>query len=728
MSYGSDGADVLDVLLKLSNLQGFVAGTREAAAGVRDIGVAAEETSGKSQIASSKMSGVAGLASKAFRGTAVAAGVFAYQSVKMANTFDQQMEMIHTQAGATQIEVGNMSKAILGMAGSGQYAQGPVKLAEGLYHLESIGLRGARALTALKVASQGAAVGNADLEDTTTALGSAWLVNIKGGGDLKQVMATLNATVGAGNMRMGDLVNSLGTGVLAAGKLAGLSLNDVMGALATLSDEGYRGSSAMAQLATSFHFLTDPTAKAKKALGELGLSQFQLSDTMRTKGLPATLALLKNRLAGFSPARQEALLGDILPAGRGRVLEVLMNQVDRYGKKIHQIQNTSKNFGEDVAATHKTAAFQIHAAWSSIQSQMIRVGHLLQPIVVELAKGLAWMVKELVALIPWLVKLAPIVAPIVAAFVAYEVAVKGIIIVQAIWEGMSAAFAVASALVAGGTLEMTVAWVALSAALSINPFVLIAVALVAVGVALYMAYKHFKWFHQAVNAVVHAVIAAFKWLGNAIWDVVKFIGQHWKWLLLLMGPFGWVVLALIAHWKWFKKEIAPIINWLVGAFHWALNAIKDVWKTVGPILAFPFKWAWKEVVKPVVNWIVGAFQWAEKEVTKIWNKMMGPIKAVGHWLGGAAHTVGNVGSSIGHFFGLQAGGTIASPGMALVGEHGPELLNLPRAASVIPLRTAGLASPVGMSSSLEITIPVVIDGREIARATGKYIDNRLARQ
>jgi TP901 family phage tail tape measure protein len=728
VSYGSDGADVLDVLLKLSNLQGFVAGTREAAAGVRDIGVAAEETSGKSAAASSKMAGVAGLAGKAFRATAVAAGVFAYQSVKMANTFDQQMEMIHTQAGATQIEVTNMSKAILGMAGSGQYAQGPIKLAEGLYHLESIGLRGARALSALKIAAQGAAVGNADLEDTTTALGSAWLVNIKGGGNLNQVMATLNATVGAGNMRMGDLVNSLGTGVLAAGKLAGLSLNDVMGALATLSDEGYRGSSAMAQLATSFHFLTDPTAKAKKALGELGLSQFQLSDTMRTQGLPATLKLLRSRLAGFSPARQEAMLGDILPAGRGRVLEVLMNQVDRYGKKIVQIQHTAKNFGEDVAATHKTAAFQIHAAWSSIQSQMIHLGHLLQPIVVALAKALAWMVKELVAIVPWLAKMAPILAPIIAAFIAYEIAVKGVVIIEAIWIALQTAFVIASALASGGILEMTVAWVALSAALDINPFVLIIIGLIAIGTALYMAYKRIKWFHQAVDAVVHAIIAAFKWLGNAIWDVVKFIGQHWKWLLLLMGPFGWVVLALIAHWKWFKKEIAPIINWLVGAFHWALTAIKNIWKTVGPILAFPFKWAWKNVIQPVANWIVGAFHWVVKQVTHAWNSIMGPIKTVGHFFGGVGHAAGSIGSSIGHFFGLQQGGTIASPGMALVGEHGPELLNLPRAASVIPLRTAGLASPVGMASSFEITVPVIIDGREIARATGRYVDNRLARQ
>jgi hypothetical protein len=96
-------------------------------------------------------------------------------------------------------------------------------------------------------------------------------VNIKGAGNLRHVMGLLNATVGAGNMRMGDLVEALGTGILPASKEAGLSLHDVMGALAVFTDEGYQASSAAAQFSTALHFLYNPTSKASAALEAIGL-------------------------------------------------------------------------------------------------------------------------------------------------------------------------------------------------------------------------------------------------------------------------------------------------------------------------------------------------------------------------------------------------------------------------------------------------------------------------
>jgi hypothetical protein len=119
-------------------------------------------------------------------------------------------------------------------------------------------------MNALKIAAEGAAVGNTDVESTATALGSAWLVNIKGAGNLRHVMAELNATVGAGNVRMSDLVEALGTGILPASKEAGLSLHDVMGALAVFTDEGYQAISAAAQFSTALHFLYNPTQKADR--------------------------------------------------------------------------------------------------------------------------------------------------------------------------------------------------------------------------------------------------------------------------------------------------------------------------------------------------------------------------------------------------------------------------------------------------------------------------------
>lgn len=757
MSFGNGGGssgEVLDILLKLSGLQAFVAGTREASASIKGIGTAAEETSAKTSTMGSRMSGAAGLARTAMRNVGIAAGVFAVVSTKMAITFQQQMELVHTQAGATQQEVTNMSKAILDMSRSGMYAQGPVQLAQGLYHLESIGLRGKAALDALKIASQGAAVGNANLEDTTTALGSAWLTQIKGAGDLKNVMGILNATAGAGNIRMQQLVESLGTGVMGAAKLAGLNIRDVMGALATLTDEGYQGSSAMAQLATSFHFLTDPTQKAQKALRQIGLGTYDLSNTMRTKGLPAALQQLKTHLDRLQPAQREKTLGDILPGGRGRVLEVLMNQVDRYGMKIHQINKTSGDFAKDVAATHRTAAFQIHAAWSQIQADMIKVGNFLKPLAVDFARGLASVIHWIIGMAPALAKILPYLAPLVAGFVAYKFAVIGAAAANAIFAG--AGTIIAFVQLAASVRSLEEAWLLLDVAMEMNPIFLIIGAVVALAAGFVVLYLKCSWFRHALKAIWDWMKSAAKDTVNFVIDrfhdflriarsVINWIGGHWKWLMLLMGPMGLVIDIIVTHFKFLKRitmdvlnfiggkfkwvwnaVIHPVINWIAGAYQWVNKIFKSGQNTMVNALTWPFKWGWEHVIKPVFNWIVGAARWVAKEVEKAFKIVLGPLNTVGHFFGKVGGKAGSVLHSIGHFAGLeglQGGGTIMSAGPALVGEQGPEILNLPRGATVSPF-----TSPAAVGGNYTFVIPVQIDGREVVRATGRYVDNRLARQ
>src|SRR5438477_9484454 len=99
-------------------------------------------------------------------------------SIGKARDFARAMELIHTQAGGTQAEVTSMSKALLGLAG--QVGTGPEALAAGLYHVESAGLRGAKALDILKTAAEGAKVGNADLESVTNALIASVNSGVKG--------------------------------------------------------------------------------------------------------------------------------------------------------------------------------------------------------------------------------------------------------------------------------------------------------------------------------------------------------------------------------------------------------------------------------------------------------------------------------------------------------------------------------------------------------------------
>lgn len=517
-------ADLLEYIVR-------VRGGPEAAAQVRAVGAefatldaeaskAAASTTRAGERSSAAMAGLTRMAKYG----ALALAATGFEALKMGVNFDAAMERIHTQAGATQAEVNNLRGAVLDLSGTAT-KQGPQALAEGLYHLESVGLRGARAMDALKVAAQGADVGNANLEDTATALGSAWLVNIKGAGDLHHVMGLLNAAVGAGNMRMGDLVQALGTGVLPASKQAGLGIKDVLAALAVFTDEGYNASSAAAQFSTALHFFYNPTAKAQGALQSLGMTSTQMAQDMRKPdGLLVALRDLHDHLAllpgGAGGIAAEQALGSILPGGRGRIMLTLLNQLDRYQMKLHQVGAASTQFSADVRATHETAAYRLAAAWAKVQSNLISMGDSIKAAAVP---ALVVMTGALAGVISTLPKLLHIMAPLIAAFVTY----KGVLIATSIAEALVANAGTLAAFLAliPAITGVTDVMVLLDAAFLANPVGLIAAGIVALGVALVELATHWHAVKDAAKDTLHWLVTAFKnTVGFLIgaWDSLHF--------------------------------------------------------------------------------------------------------------------------------------------------------------------------------------------------------------
>jgi TP901 family phage tail tape measure protein len=313
-------------------------------------------------------------------------------AVKMGADFDGAMERIHTQAGASQKEVNKLKGEVLDLAKHS--AQGPTDLADALYRLEGAGLHGAKAMRALREASNLAAVGNARVEDTAKTLSQIYFTGIKGAGDFQKVVGEVNATVGAGDLRLQSLVDALGTGLPAAAKTVGLSFHDITGALAVFGDETNNVSGWSAQLATAFHFLTDPTQKAQGALESMGIGASQLNDDMhKPKGLLTALSDLKTHLealpGGLHGPKAAEILGDILPGGRGRVLVVLMNQLDRYRQKMEQIKDTTSEFSSDVQKTQQTTQYKIHAAWAKIQADAVTLGQTLGPDFLKVGQEIA---------------------------------------------------------------------------------------------------------------------------------------------------------------------------------------------------------------------------------------------------------------------------------------------------------------------------------------------------
>lgn len=316
-----------------------------------------------------------------------------YAATKMGVEFSQNMLMIQTQAGASAKEVQNLSGEVLKLAKA--TPQSPVELAKGLYHLESLGLRGAKAMEALRTSSIAAGMGIADIEDVATAFGGAVVSGISGSENFTKAMGTLNATIGVGNMRMGEMAAALGTGLLPAAKNAGLSLDQVGAALAVLTDRGISAENAGTRLRMTFALMQAPSDKATRALADMGISAETMAATLRgPNGLYNVLRLLHDSMKNVGAVRGSS---DILKAfGGGRsgagiltLVQSLDSSISSYQGKLAQIQKDQGKFATNMQVYMQSPAYKLHVALSGLEADMTKLGQAMTPAVVGLAQGVS---------------------------------------------------------------------------------------------------------------------------------------------------------------------------------------------------------------------------------------------------------------------------------------------------------------------------------------------------
>jgi TP901 family phage tail tape measure protein len=335
-------------------------------------------------------------------GFAVMGAAVAAYSVKMASDFDAAMERVHTQAGATQKEVDSLKKSVLTLAP--KVGEGPTQLADALYHLESAGFRGAQAMDMLKYAAEGARIGNANLEDVTQAMVGVIASGIPGVKNAADAMAILNTTVGIGDMRMEQLAKAMATGILPSARSAGLSMNDVSAALATLTDNVTPADEVATRLRMTFSLMAAPTKAATKALEGIGLGQYSLARDMRKPdGLLLAVEDLKSHLDKLhDPVLAENALARAFGGGRtsGSII-TLIEELDRLKSKYGDIGTSSSRaaaFQDAWAKTQQQFSQQMAELRATVETLAVRIGEWLIPklqhLGVDLMHGIDWLKKH----------------------------------------------------------------------------------------------------------------------------------------------------------------------------------------------------------------------------------------------------------------------------------------------------------------------------------------------
>lgn len=653
--------------------------------------------------------------------------------VKSALDFSDAMNQISTQAGASQGEVDRMTKSVMAFARSGKSSEGPNTLAEGLFSIESAGFRGKRAFDAMVKSEQLATVGHADFGKTSKAVAAAMATQIKGTKNLGETVGLMNSIVGIGSMRMEDLLSAMGTGLLDKSAAIGLSLREVGAGLGVLTTTGTPAAAASTRMAMAFSMMAAPTEKAAQAMESIGLTESQLALGMRKKGLVPTIELLKKKLSDtFGNSKQGLVeqskaVSEMFGGGRtsGGIIS-LMRHVDLLKSKYGELGGAQGKFKQALKNTEAQPIEKLHVAWAQAQVALIELGNILIPFLTKAVKFFSGLISGFSHLSPSAKKLIVILlvglavmGPLLSMFGSMVI---GITALAGILTGVS------------GLVILTIA------------------AVLAFGIAFYVAYHKIKPFHDAVDSLVHlfggwANAAAFvlvhlspigavallvaghiKWVSNAVQNAIRFFQALPQRAMAALAAFPGFIKAnigkIISFFLLLPIRIPVIITQLgIAGVRALIGIAPSMWQAAAHIASTIAKgvaskasalWGWVKTlpgkflsaVTSIASQLISVGGEIAKQIANgLKNELLsilpGPVKDA---LEGAAGVAGDVG---GFLTGGFASGTTSAPGgIALVGERGPELVNLPRGSEVItasrtkaietnvrPLRTRGGPTP-----------------------------------
>jgi hypothetical protein len=256
-----------------------------------------------------------------------------------------------------------------------------------------------------------------------------------------------------------------------------------------------------------------------------------------------------------------------------------------------------------------------------------------------------------------------------------------------------AAYAIKQGVIMAATKAWTAAQWLLNAAMNMNPIGLViiaVVALVAIIVVLWTKSAAFRNFWITVwNVIKNAASAAWTWVrakAQAFWTWVgtAAAGIRDKFVA------GWNTIKAKAGsaWDWIRTKVTTFYNWITGLPGKISSKLAGMWEGL------------KSGFRTAVNWVIG--------------KMRGLNFTIG---GGSFMGVNVPEYSVG--FGnipyLAKGGNVMRDGAAIVGERGPELVNLNRGAQVTPL-TGGGRGGAGGVITLRFDFGPTLLGRAMAEA------------
>lgn len=314
-----------------------------------------------------------------------------------------------------------------------------------------------------------------------------------------------------------------------------------------------------------------------------------------------------------------------------------------------------------------------------------------------------------------------------------------------------------AALIAGAVAAKAMAaaqWL-LNAAMSANPITLIIIAVVALVAAFVLLWTKSEGFRNVViagwNAIKDAAVAVFTAIGEflsavwdgikttfetvfgAIWDAVTFYFETYKTIITTVFNFVWSFIQTI--WNTITAVISGALSGISAVFTRITSTIKSVWSGAWNAIKNTAESVWgkitgffsgakakmKGIFEGIGDAIKNALKSAFNGVSSIWNSTVGKLSfKAPDWVPG----FGGKGWSMPKMPTYAMGTNFHPGGWAMVGERGPEIVNLPRGSSVKTAdESARLLGQGGPNISYgNINVTLAVDDLDKIGKIGEFLD------
>jgi hypothetical protein len=300
----------------------------------------------------------------------VSAGAFAaamFESAKAAGNFEQSQTRLVSSAGETHEGLKVVSDGILKLAGDVGYSAG--ELSQGMYTVESAGFRGADGLKVMTAAAQGAKAENADLTKVNDGLTTSLTDFHLGASDAGTVMSKLVTAVGLSKANFEEFTGSLHS-VEPVAAAAHLSLDDVYGSLARITQSGTSADQATQNMADAIRHLQGPTDVQAASMAKFGINVEDVQQKLSSRGLAGTMQYLSDTIRNqLDPA------GNVSVSALNENAQAAQNAADMITKMSPAAAQVAQDFANG-AISRKDFTGAIKASNAEDAAQLSQFGAL----------------------------------------------------------------------------------------------------------------------------------------------------------------------------------------------------------------------------------------------------------------------------------------------------------------------------------------------------------------